>query len=405
MAAGGDKGSERAWCLYDWGNSAFAAVCMTAVLPPYLAGLVNRELGSPAGTAMWGWAAAAGLLAGALLGPPLGAWADGRATRRRLLAVFALGGAAATAGLAIALPGSWRLAVVLYVVAATGFTGANVFYDALLPGLGPPQRWDAISSRGYAWGYAGGGLVLAGAAALVLTSGEAGVRLSFVVVALWWAVFTIPVVTRVAEPAPVAGGGSWARLRRTFGEARQRPELWSFLLAYWVYNDGIGTMIKMSAAYGAEVGVPLKHMLGALLVTQFVGVPATIAFGRLGTRLGPRRGIELALAGYLLVACLGFFMRHAWQFWVLAAHGRPRPGRCAGAVALALRAAGAGRAGGRVLLVLRRVRADGGSRRSRPVLAGCHDHRLGSGRDRRGRRVLRGRRLAPEKVSGSRECH
>ena len=319
MAAADSRGRERAWCLYDWGNSAFAAVCMTAVLPPYLAGLVNRELGSPAGTAMWGWAAAAGLLAGALLGPPLGAWADGRAARRRLLTVFALGGAAATAGLAIALPGSWRLAAVLYVVAATGFTGANVFYDALLPGLGPPGRWDAISSRGYAWGYAGGGLVLAGAAALVLTSGEAGIRVSFVVVALWWAVFTIPVVTRVPEPVAVAGGGSWARLRRTLREARQRPELWRFLLAYWVYNDGIGTMIKMSAAYGAEVGVPLEHMLGALLVTQFVGVPATIAFGRLGTRLGPRRGIELALAGYLLVACLGFFMRHAWQFWVLAA--------------------------------------------------------------------------------------
>lgn len=309
----------RAWCLYDWGNSAFAAVCMTAVLPPYLSGLVNRELGAPAGTAVWGWAAAGGLLAGILLGPPLGAWADGHAARRRLLAVFALSGAAATACLALVLPADWRAGVALYVVAATGFAGANIFYDALLPGLGPPGRWDAISARGYAFGYAGGGLVLALVASLALARGDDGVRLGFVAVALWWAVFTIPVITRVAEPAPSPGAGSWVRLRRTLAEARQMPELWRFLLAYWVYNDGIGTMIKMSAAYGAEVGVPLKHMLGALLLTQLIGVPATIAFGRLGARLGARRGIELALAGYVLVACLGFFLRHAWQFWVLAA--------------------------------------------------------------------------------------
>jgi UMF1 family MFS transporter len=316
--AGGGRAA-RAWCLYDWGNSAFAAVCMTALLPPYLSSLVNAELGAPAGTAIWGWTAAAGLAAGVLLAPLLGALADARAWRRRLLAVFAFGGAAATAALALALPGSWRAGALLYVVAATGFATANVFYDALLPSLGPPERWDDLSARGYAWGYAGGGLALAGAAAIAMGGGQRLVPWAFVLVGAWWAAFSLPVLRRVPEPPAGAAGGALARLRATVREARAHKRLWRFLLAYWVYNDGIGTVIKMAGAYGAELGIPLSHMLGAFLLTQAVGVPATLAFGRLAARVGPKRGIEIALAGYVAITVVGFFMHAAWQFWMLAA--------------------------------------------------------------------------------------
>ena len=319
-------GAERAWCLYDWGNSAFAAVCMTALLPPYLAGLANDELGAPAGTAAWGWTAALGLLAGVLLAPVLGALADARAWRLRLLATFAIAGAAATALLALALPASWRTGAALYVVAATGFATANVFYDALLPGLGPPARWDAISARGYAYGYAGGGLALAGAAALAMVGGKAAIPWAFLLAAVWWLLFTLPVLRGVREPAAVGAGGAFARLRETARHARAHPVLWRFLLAYWVYNDGIGTVIKMAGAYGAELGIPLGHMLGALLLTQAVGVPATLAFGRLGARLGAKRGIQAALAGYVAIALLGVFMRGAWPFWLLAGLGGVVPG-------------------------------------------------------------------------------
>ena len=310
---------ERAWCLYDWGNSAFATVCMTAVLPPYLVSLVDAGRGGTAGVVVWGWVAAAGLLGGVALGPLMGAVADGRGLRRPMLAGFAAVGAAATALLAVALPGSWQAGAVLYVVAATGFAGANIFYDALLPSLAPASRWDAISSRGFAWGYAGGGLVLAAAAALALRGGGAGVRVSFVLVAVWWGVFTVPVVTLLPEPAVESGAlRGAARLARTFREARAMPVVWGFLLAYWLYSDGIGTIIKMAAAYGASVGIPLAHMLGALLLTQLVGVPATVGFGRIGERLGPRQGILIALAGYVVITGFGWFLAHPWQFWVLA---------------------------------------------------------------------------------------
>jgi len=291
---------------------------MTALLPPYLASLVNAELGAPAGTAVWGWTAALGLLAGVVLAPLLGALADARAWRLRLLGAFAAAGAVATGLLALALPVSWRAGALLYVAAATAFATANVFYDALLPALAPPQRWDEISARGYAYGYAGGGLVLAAAAALALAGGRAAIPWAFLLVAGWWASFTLPVLRRVHEPAAVGATGAVARLRETARHARAHPVLWRFLLAYWVYNDGIGTMIKMAGAYGAELGIPLAHMLGALLLTQAVGVPATLAFGRLGARVGARRGIQAALVGYVLITVLGVFMSVAWHFWLLA---------------------------------------------------------------------------------------
>ncbi len=310
---------ERAWCLYDWGNSAFATVCMTALLPPYLVSLVDAGHAGTAGVAVWGWTAAAGLMAGVVLGPLLGVVADGRGLRRPMLAGFAAVGAVATALLAVVLPGSWIAGAGLYVIAATGFAGANIFYDALLPSLAPSARWDSISSRGFAWGYAGGGIVLAAAAVMALRGGGGGVRGAFVLVAVWWGVFTVPVVTLVPEPA-VEGGTvrGVARLRRTFREARSMPAVWGFLLAYWLYSDGIGTIIKMAAAYGASVGIPLAHMLGALLLTQLIGVPATLGFGRLGGRIGARRGILIALAGYVVITGFGYVLARPWQFWVLA---------------------------------------------------------------------------------------
>ena len=164
----------------------------------------------------------------------------------------------------------------------------------------------------------GGGLALALAAALALGGGDNGVRWAFVLAAGWWLVFTVPVITSVPEPPAVPAGRVWERLRATLGEARRRPVLWRFLLAYWIYNDGIGTIIKVAGAYGAELGIPIGHLLGAFLLTQLVGVPATVAFGRLGARRGPRFGIAVALAGYMVITLLGVAMTAAWQFWVLA---------------------------------------------------------------------------------------
>lgn len=318
MAVAGRLTPERGWFLYDWGNSAFATVCMTAVLPPLVASLANEELGVPAGTVAWAWTAAAGLAVGALLAPVLGALADARGWRKRLLLVFALTGAAATTAMALVLPASWRAACVLYVVAATGFAGANVFYDGLLPGLGRPEKWDELSARGYAWGYAGGGLALIGAAALVFAGGPVGTAWAFVLVGVWWAVFTLPLLRSVPEPPVVGDRRPLRRLAQTLAAARRHPDLWRFLLAYWLYSDGIGTLIKLAGAYGAELGIALEVMLAALVATQFVGVPATMAFGKLAARVGAKAGILTALSGYVGIVALGYFMRHAWQFVALA---------------------------------------------------------------------------------------
>jgi MFS transporter, UMF1 family len=160
--------------------------------------------------------------------------------------------------------------------------------------------------------------VLAIGAALILTLGQRSVPWVFVLVGVWWAAFTIPVVRSVAEPDPTGSGAAFERLRQTLRDARARPMLWRFLLAYWIFNDGIGTMIKMAAAYGAELGIPIAHMLGALLLTQAVGIPATLAFGRLGGRLGAKRGIQIALGGYVVVTLLGLWLERPWQFWLLA---------------------------------------------------------------------------------------
>lgn len=275
-------------------------------------------MGAPAGTVVWGWTAVAGLLLGVLAGPPLGALADIRGWRVRLLSVFAFLGAGATMALAVALPGSWRWGVVLYVVSASAFAGANIFYDALLPAVAPRERWDEVSARGYSLGYLGGGIALALSAALVLGYGEAALPWSFVVAGVWWAVFTLPLMRVIREPAPEHRGKVWAQLAQTLRSARRQPVLWRFLLAYWLYNDGIGTIIKMAGAYGADLGIPMPHMLGALLATQFVGVPATRVFGAIGQRWGAKRGIVIALGGYIAITFLGFMMREAWHFWVLA---------------------------------------------------------------------------------------
>jgi UMF1 family MFS transporter len=291
---------------------------MTAVLPPYVASLVNAELGAPAGTSAWGWAASAGLAVGVVLGPPLGAVADARGWRKRMLAAFAAVGVVATGGLALVLPAHWFAALVLYVVAASGFAGANLFYDSLLPGLAPSSRWDEVSARGYAYGYAGGGVVLVVVAGLSLALGNRGLEVGFLLAAVWWAVFTVPVLKRVPEPPWGGVARPFERLRVTLAEAKKRPMLWRFLLAYWVYNDAVGTIIKMAAAYGAELGIPLKHLLGALLLTQAVGVPATIGFGRLGRRIGAQAGIMAALGGYVIVSVFALFLSSAWHFWVLA---------------------------------------------------------------------------------------
>lgn len=323
--------AKRAWCLYDWANSAFATTVMAAMFPPLF-----RELAVAAGrgeadaTALWGYVTAGSLLLTALVSPPLGALADARGDRKRRLAWLAGSGALLTMAMALLGGDQWQAAALLFTGASLAYSLSIVCYEALLPHLATGPELDALSARAYGLGYAGGGLLLVLNLAWVLKpawfgldgAGQA-VRLSFVSVGLWWALFTLPLLRHVPEPpasgAPVGMMAAFRRLRATLGEIRRYRDLSLFLGAYWVYNDGIGTIVKMATAFGAEQGIALTHLIGALVVTQAVGIPCSYAFAAAARRVGARPLVLGALAGYTLIAVGALFLRTAMHFYLLAA--------------------------------------------------------------------------------------
>lgn len=322
---------QRAWCLYDWANSAFATTVMAALFPPFF-----RELAEAGGytgaqtTAMWGYITAAALLLVALTAPMLGAMADVAGKRKKYLALFAGIGILMTALFATIGPGAWRTAAALFIAANFGFAAATVFYESLLPSLASGRQLDRLSAQAYAWGYAGGGLLLIINLMWVMRpewfglpdSGMA-IKLSFVSVAVWWGVFTVPLLRHVPEPSPQLKTGTqsapgWRRMWQTFAEIRQNRPLFRFLVAFWIYNDGIGTIVKMATVYGSEIGIGLTDMIGALVLTQIIGIPCAFAFGNLAQRLTARTAILIGLAVYLLISVGGYFMSTALHFYLLA---------------------------------------------------------------------------------------
>jgi UMF1 family MFS transporter len=238
------------------------------------------------------------LLISAIMAPILGSIADYMGSKKRFLAVFAALGIAATALLFLVDKGDWQLALFCVVAGSIGFAGASIFYDSLLPHVARPDEMNYVSSKGYALGYLGGGLLLlVNIAMIFLLPGTLGSRLSFLSVALWWGAFTVPLMRWVPEPPankegigvgvnPVRAG--FKRLGQTFKDLRRYRELFLFLVAFWLYNDGIGTIIKMATIYGAEIGIGTMDLVGALALTQFVGIPFSLLFGKFGSRLGTK---------------------------------------------------------------------------------------------------------------------
>jgi UMF1 family MFS transporter len=319
-----------AWCLYDWGSSAFSTTVEAAVLPVYFEQVVAAGLAGNTATVYWGYTNAIALFIAALLAPILGSIADYIGGKKRLLTVFAIIGILATAFMLFVDTGDWPLALALFALGSIGLGVSYVFYDALLPHVSRAEDIDFVSSKGYALGYLGGGILLAVNVVMiqvVWAGSTLGPRLSFLTVAVWWALFTLPLLRRVPEPpanragigagvSPVAAG--FRRLGQTFREVRKYRQLLLFLLAFWLYNDGIGTIIKMATIYGSEIGIGMIDLIGALLLTQFVGIPFSLLFGRFSGRIGTKRAIMLGLGWYTLIAIAGYFMSQAWQFWVLA---------------------------------------------------------------------------------------
>jgi UMF1 family MFS transporter len=320
-----------AWALYDWANSAFATTVMAGFFPIFFKQYWSAG-SSTASTLQLGVGNALASLCIVLTAPLLGAIADRGGLRKRLLLLFAASGIAATAALYGVGQGRWLAAIGLYAAATVGFMGANVFYDALIMAVAREEQWDMVSSLGYALGYLGGGLLFAVNVAMTLApesfglSGAAeAVRLSFLSVALWWALFSLPLILLVREPPAPHRRRGWAAVRAGYGQlvatfhhVRRLRVVVLFLVAYWLYIDGVDTIVRMAVDYGLSLGLEDKHLITALLITQFVGFPAAMAFGWLGGRWGPKAGILLAIGVYLGVTVFAFFMRTSWEFYVLA---------------------------------------------------------------------------------------
>lgn len=319
----------RSWYLYDWANSAFATTVMAAVLPPYFARVAASDLPSHVATAYWGYATSAFLLLAAIISPMVGAHTDQTRSPRRTLGISILIGCLATAVLATVGKGDWITALLAFGVAFLGFTCATVVYDGLLLIIARPEERDRVSSRGFAWGYAGGGLLLAVHAAWIVkpeffgfADGSAASRMAFLTVALWWAVFSVPIVRHAPTPSremSAAFRHPFSRIRDTLSHPGRMRETWKFLAAFWLYNDGIGTVIKMSTVYGASLGFGTGHLVGALLLVQILAIPCTLATGWLSRRIGARTVILACLGIYVVVGLLGFFMTRPLHFWILAA--------------------------------------------------------------------------------------
>ncbi|MBA2356672.1 MAG: MFS transporter [Acidobacteria bacterium] len=324
----------RAWAMYDWANSAFLTTIVAAVFPIYYNNVAARGMAPQDAAFRFSLATTAALVVSALLAPVLGAIADHRPAKKAFLGGFMLLGVIATALMALIEQGDWALALGLFMAGNIAASGSIAFYDSLLPHIAAPDELDRVSSSGFALGYLGGGLLLAINLAWILQPRlfglpDAGVatRLAFFSVAVWWFAFSLPLFRRVPEPA-IPGGGeatlaaatrrALGDLRQTFARLRRYRQAFLMLLAFLIYNDGIGTIIRMASLYGAQLGIAEQHLIGALLLVQFVGVPCAFLFGWLAGRIGAKRSIFLALTVYAGISVLGYFMTSAVHFYALA---------------------------------------------------------------------------------------
>ena len=326
-----------AWAMYDWANSAFATTVLAGFFPLFFKEYWSVGVDGVRSTFYLGTGNAIASMLIVLTAPLLGSIADSGSLRKRFLFLFTIAGVLATAALSGIAKGEWLVAVMAFVVATIGFMGANVFYDALLVTVAKQEEWDVVSALGYALGYLGGGLLFAINVGMTLSPESFGlkdttaaVQLSFVTVAVWWFIFSMPLMLLVKENRvqnamtglEVVKAG-YVQLLETFQHVRVYRIASVFLIAYWLYIDGLDTIVRMAVDYGLSIGLEQKDLISALLITQFVGFPAALGFGVLAKKLGKggegaRRGILLGLLIYIVVTIFAYSMNSSKEFYALA---------------------------------------------------------------------------------------
>ncbi len=335
---------QRAWAWYDWANSAFFTTVVTAVFPGFYASYAASGMAPAAATARFALVTTVSMATIAISAPVLGALADYIGAKKKLLAVFIAIGVTACGSMVFIGEGDVGFASILFFIANLGVSGSIVFYDSLLPHVAKAEETDRVSAAGYAMGYIGGGLLLLINLAWILQPAMFGfsgtvpaIKASFFSVAVWWAVFSLPIFRGVSEPHPRAAryGGqaqsqsgeesgtaivaAFARLATTFHEVRKYRNAFLFFIAMLLYQDGIQTIIRMAGVYGAEVGVEQTSQIAAFVMVQFLGIPFSFLFGSLGVRIGTKRAIFIAISVYALATMLAYFMTTVTHFFILAA--------------------------------------------------------------------------------------
>jgi len=320
------------WALYDWANSAFATTVMAGFFPIFFKQYWDQSSDSTLSTFHLGIGNSVASICVVLIAPLLGAIADRGMLRKHFLLIFASLGVLSTASLFWIGQGMWLPAIMCYSAGLVGFMGANIFYDALIVNVADPEKRDLVSSFGYALGYLGGGILFSLNVAMTIApeifgieNAAQAVRISFLSVAIWWAIFSIPLILYVKDSGQVSTHKGTSVFREGFDQLlstirhlRQYRKTMIFLLAYWFYIDGVDTIVRMAVDYGLSLGLAQNDLIIALLISQFVGFPATLGFGYIGQHIGNRIGLYIGLFCYILVTVWAYFISQAWEFYALA---------------------------------------------------------------------------------------
>lgn len=306
--------AEKSWILYDWANSVYATNIMAAIFPIYFEAVAKGA--GVNNVTMWGLGTSVATLAIAVLAPLLGAVGDFKGMKKKLFTFFLVLGVVFT--LVMASFDNWQMMLIGYIFSYIGFAGANLFYDSFLTDVTTSDRMDKVSSWGYAMGYIGGSTIpfLISIAVLLIMGMDnpVAVKISVVLTAVWWAVFSIPILKNVRQnyyvetPPSKLIRTTFQNIGHTLKSIFHNKGIFFFILAYFCYIDGVGTVIHMSTSYGADLGLDSTGMILALLVTQIVAVPCSIWFGKLAQKTGAIRMIAIAIAVYFVICAVGFYM-------------------------------------------------------------------------------------------------
>jgi UMF1 family MFS transporter len=323
---------EKSWVFYDWANSAYSIIITTAVFPLYFKAAASQAGISPSdSTAYWGYTNSIATLLVSISAPVLGTVADYQGFKKRFFTFFFLLGIIFTSMLAVIPNTQWIFLLGCYLLTVIGFAGANIFYDSFLVDVASEERMNQISSKGFAMGYIGSTIPFIISILLIVLSQKQIIPLSvtsssqaaFAITALWWGLFTIPMLKNVQQvyfiervPHPVSN--SFKRMFQTLKQIKAYRPLFLFLLAYFFYIDGVDTIITMSASYGSDLGITSNNLLIILFATQIVAAPFALLYGKLADKF---KGKTMLLAGifvYIIICTYAYFLKTTLDFWILA---------------------------------------------------------------------------------------